>query len=198
MTATGQSRQDDRARFEALYVENYGSIYSYVARRASPGGASDVTDIVAEVFTVAWRRRSDLRPAAEDRLWLFGVARRCVLAHYRRTGRTRQLVDRLISTHSRDAVSDSTGGFSDSRVSAALERLRPSDREVLLLALWDELNHADIASILHCSTNAVALRLKRAKARLEVLLDLPRTTSEVRALEIAQPTIHTTPKLKEV
>jgi len=198
MTAMGQPRRDDRTRFETLYVENYGSIYSYVARRVSPNGVSDVADIVAEVFTVAWKRRSGFPLAPEDRLWLFGVARRCVFAHYRSTSRSRQLVDRLVSTHTLDAAPDSAGGFSDTRVSATLEHLRPSDREVLLLALWDGFSHAEIASILHCSTNAVTLRLKRAKTRLEVLLDLPRTTSEARALDIAHPSVPAPPKLKEV
>jgi len=196
MTETGQPRQDDRARFESLYVENYGSIYSYVARRATPGGASEAADIVAEVFTVAWRRRTELPPAPEDRLWLFGVARRYVFDHYRRNGRSRQLVDRL--GHARDISPESSEILSNGRVAAALERIRPSDREVLLLAFWDEMSHADIASILHCSPNAVALRLKRAKRRLEVLLDLSRTASEDRALEIEHPKVPATAKLKEV
>jgi RNA polymerase sigma-70 factor (ECF subfamily) len=198
MTATNQPRQDDQTRFESLYVENYGSIYSYVARRVSAGGTADVADIAAEVFTVAWRRRANLPLAPEDRLWLFGVARKCVQAHFRNSNRSRNLVDRLISTRPRDVTVDSSGGSTDTRVAAALEALRPGDREVLMLALWDGLTHAEIASILHCSTNAVALRLKRARARVEVLLDLRRTPLKTRPLELEPPTIPAAPKLKEV
>jgi RNA polymerase sigma factor (sigma-70 family) len=40
------------------------------------------------------------------------------------------------------------------------------DREVLLLAAWERLSTAEIASVLGCSENAAALRLHRARRRL--------------------------------
>jgi RNA polymerase sigma-70 factor, ECF subfamily len=32
--------------------------------------------VVAETFTIAWRRADDMPPGDEARLWLYGVARR--------------------------------------------------------------------------------------------------------------------------
>jgi DNA-directed RNA polymerase specialized sigma24 family protein len=55
-------------------------------------------------------------------------------------------------------------------VRAALQELRPPDREVILLVYWDGLSHIEAASVLGCSANAVALRIKKAKARLETKL----------------------------
>jgi RNA polymerase sigma-70 factor (ECF subfamily) len=57
-------------------------------------------------------------------------------------------------------------------VRAALQELRPFDREVVLLVYWDGLSHAEAASVLGCSVNAVALRIKKAKARLQIQLGL--------------------------
>ncbi|MER7505194.1 sigma factor-like helix-turn-helix DNA-binding protein [Nonomuraea pusilla] len=50
---------DERlARFEAVYQETYGRVTAYAARRcASP---QDTADVVAETFTVAWRRVDEL------------------------------------------------------------------------------------------------------------------------------------------
>jgi RNA polymerase sigma-70 factor (ECF subfamily) len=52
------------------------------------------------------------------------------------------------------------------RVKDAIARLKPSDREVFTLIVWDELDHRAAARVLGCSPNAVAVRLHRARARL--------------------------------
>ena len=54
----------------------------------------------------------------------------------------------------------------DQEVLDALSRLRPTDRELLRLAVWEELPHAAIGEILGCSAHAVDQRLYRATRRL--------------------------------
>ena len=44
-----------------------------------------------------------------------------------------------------------------------LGKLRPRDREILMLHFWDELSTAEIAASLGCTENSVAVRLHRAK-----------------------------------
>ena len=51
-------------------------------------------------------------------------------------------------------------------VMAALDRLRPGDRELVRLAVWEELPHADIGAILGCSAHAVDQRLHRVTKKL--------------------------------
>ena len=51
-------------------------------------------------------------------------------------------------------------------VVTASRRLPDADREVLRLAAWEGLSHAQIAISLGCSENAAALRLHRARQRL--------------------------------
>ncbi|MER7134470.1 RNA polymerase sigma factor [Streptosporangium saharense] len=66
---------DERmVRFEAVYRETYGRITAYAVRRC--GSPQDVADVVAETFTVAWRRIAEVPPGREALLWLYGVARR--------------------------------------------------------------------------------------------------------------------------
>jgi RNA polymerase sigma factor (sigma-70 family) len=150
--------------FQELYMAQYGSVYAYVHRRLAGG---DVSDVVAEVFAVAWRRLDDAPSAPEDRLWLYGVARRCVWRAYRSGWRRRRLQTRL-SDEAR-ARASRNGATDDARavlVGGAIERLRPADREVLRLVMWEGLTHTEAALVLGCSANAVALRLRRARARL--------------------------------
>ncbi|MEV7908225.1 RNA polymerase sigma factor, partial [Streptomyces anulatus] len=68
-------------RFETVYRETYGQITAYAARRCD--SPQDAADVVAETFTVAWRRMDELPSGEEATLWLYGVARR-VLANHRR------------------------------------------------------------------------------------------------------------------
>jgi RNA polymerase sigma-70 factor (ECF subfamily) len=108
-------------------------------------------------------------PAAPgDRLWLYGVARRCVLRHHRTNWRRSRLQARVLGAVSEQppplssrSIDPLTGHVRD-----AIARLRPLDREVLRLVMWEELSHAEAAEVLGCSVNAVALRLRRARGRL--------------------------------
>jgi RNA polymerase sigma factor (sigma-70 family) len=170
--ATASDRDLLRAeRFRALYLEQYASIYTYVHRRL-PGSETEVHDVVAEVFAVVWRRPDEVPAAPEDRLWLYGVARRCVL-RARRSGFRRWRLQERLSDEERTRES-ANGHSGDSRAAllrAAIERLRPADRDVLALVLWEGLTHAEAASVLGCSSNAVGLRLHKAKRRLRAELE---------------------------
>ena len=187
--------EDDRdqreRRFRLLYEEHYRSIQAYAVRRVEP--ADDVADVVAEVFTIAWRRLARIPEPPADRLWLYGVARRVAAGKLRSARRRRQLTARLQASHAADrnpgahdqesaqglgqllvhgAVADGTvdGAVGDGtvrdRLAVAIAGLRPAEREALALVLWDELSHAEAAQVLGCSVNAVAIRVHRAKARL--------------------------------
>lgn len=162
---------DRRNRFRALYLAHHGSVYAYVHRRLA-GPEAEVHDVVAEVLAILWRCLDELPAAPEDRLWLYGVARRCVL-RARRSGLRRWRLQARLSDEARARLA-LNGHAGDSRsvlVRAAIERLRPIDREVLRLVLWEGRTHAEAASALGCSVNAVGLRLHKARRRLRAELE---------------------------
>jgi RNA polymerase sigma-70 factor (ECF subfamily) len=162
--------RDREERFDALYNAHYRAIYSYVYRRLS-SQTTDVADTVAEVFTVAWRRLDDTPAGEAERLWLYGVAHRCVL-HARRSDRRRiRLLERL--TDEARTTSSTEPSSREEEVQAAIEQLKEGDREVLRLVLWEGLTHAQAAVVLDCSTNAVAQRLHAARERLRARLTEP-------------------------
>ena len=47
-----------------------------------------------------------------------------------------------------------------------MESLRPRDRELVRLIAWEQLSHAEVANMLGCSVNAVAIRWHRSIKRL--------------------------------
>jgi RNA polymerase sigma factor (sigma-70 family) len=163
---TTESSRENLVNFEILYSASYKDIYSYVYRRL-PYSTSDVADIVSDVFTTAWRRIGDLPAAPQDRPWLFGVARLRLLEHQRSHFHLQRLFSRLEAEPSRVNPSDFAADPRYLRIRMALKELRQMDREVLTLVYWDGLSHHEVASVLGCSVNAVALRVKKAKVRLQ-------------------------------
>jgi RNA polymerase sigma factor (sigma-70 family) len=156
-------------RFEALYRDSYKAIFGYVLRRID-GDLDAVGDLVAEVFVVALRRPDAIPLPPQDRLWLYGVARRVLLDHQRRHSRRIRLESALRSQAAVSATRPGDDQPSLLRVRAAMEQLRPADREALQLVAWDGLSHAEAAHVLGCTANAVALRIHKAKARLREIL----------------------------
>ena len=156
---TSTSGVRERA-FEALYTAHYQAIAGYVLRRVP---ADEADDVIAQVFTVAWRRFDSVPAPPEDRLWLFGVARNSVADQLRAGRRRLHLWARLIQQAAAPGFSASTADPTGEQVRAAMCALRPADREALQLVLWDELSHAEAAAVLGCSPNAFELRYRRAR-----------------------------------
>jgi RNA polymerase sigma-70 factor, ECF subfamily len=165
MRADGREDAGRRERFEALYSDEYTSIYAYVYRRLHYA-ASEVPDVVAEVFSVAWRRLDELPQGGEARLWLYGLARHLLLNHRRGSRRRLRLLARLRGEASSGVTVSVAADPADAWLAAAIERLPDAYREALRLVSWEGCSHAEAAQILGCSVNAVALRLHKAKARL--------------------------------
>jgi RNA polymerase sigma-70 factor, ECF subfamily len=157
---------DRKARFEAIYTETYEPILGYVLRRCS--SPDDAADLVAEIFTVAWRRLDDIPDGDRARLWLYGVARRVVAKHWSKEATRRH---RTTSLHPKlqDEIAVPVDDVPDmSAVAQAFRRLSEGDRELLRLVAWEGLDHAAIATVLRASKGAV--RLHRARKRLTRLL----------------------------
>ena len=161
-----RTESDVNSAFETLVRDHRQEVLTYCARRAT---RSDAWDAASEVFLVAWRRFDSVPPEPEARAWLFGVAYK-VLANQRRSAsRRRRLFERITSAQSMEAfLSDEPliATPADDEVMKALSRLKAADREVLQLALWEELSRNEIAQALGISTEAVHKRFSRAKKRL--------------------------------
>ena len=154
-------------RFERLWDDHAPAVLRYARRRCV---SDDVDDVVAETFTVAWRRLSE---APEYPLpWLLGICRN-VAANVSRARRRRDaLRGRITAAYGSPAAPSAEDGAvgdgseSADRVVAALAGLPDADRELLTLLAWDGLSRAEAAESLGCSRGALAVRLHRARRRL--------------------------------
>ncbi|HEX5246996.1 MAG TPA: sigma-70 family RNA polymerase sigma factor [Gaiellaceae bacterium] len=158
---------DRERRFRRLYERHYPALLAYALRRTT--GSADAHDVVADTFLVLWRRFSDAPSSDEEALlWLYGIARRVLANRHRTRQRQERLAQRFadalnqststedVATHRRDAQ----------RLLEALLELSDSERELLMLAAWEQLSTSELARVLGCTENAAAIRLHRARKRL--------------------------------
>jgi len=157
------------ARFEALVADTGTDLLAYAARRTT--SADDAADIVAETFLIAWRKVDKLPAGDEARLWLFGVARNVLRRGASRAYLERAAVERLAGELREAIAPKETEGSPVLR--AALTRLPEAQREVLLLAAWEELSPRGIATVTGVPANLVRVRLHRARRGLLRELERP-------------------------
>lgn len=165
-------------RFTDLFEQNHGEVLAYCTRRISRIEADDIT---AEVFAIAWRRIDEVEWATA-RPWLFGIARGVLANRWRSLERRSRLSEKVSGLGV--AWDDSPDVVvirreQDAVVIAALDAMKPTDREVLALAAWEELSAPEIATVLGITTSAAEQRLHRAKRRFAKVLDASPSNSQV-------------------
>ncbi|WP_328997516.1 sigma-70 family RNA polymerase sigma factor [Kribbella sp. NBC_00709] len=155
------------ADFERLFAGHHDEVLRYFVRRLDI--RADAADLVAETFLIAWRRMNDV-PDGQPLPWLYGVARR-VLANHRR-GETRRhgLADKL-RDDLRSMPAEPETALELRHAAEIFRQLSDADRELLSLVAWEGLDTAQLAAALGCARSTAAVRLHRARRRLERLMN---------------------------
>ncbi len=154
--------------FEAVARAVVEPVRRYLHRRTD---AATADDALGEVLLVLWRRAADV--PADPVPWAIGVARLCLANAERSRRRQHRLVARIGPAGPEpDPAEDVAGALDDAaRIRAALTSLSDADAELLRLSAWDGLTNDQLAQLLGITTNAVAIRLHRARGRLRTALE---------------------------
>jgi RNA polymerase sigma factor (sigma-70 family) len=176
---------DAEARFRALFVETYAALRRYARHRGfSP---TDSDDLVAEVFTIAWRRIDDVPEDATP--WLFGVARNVSRNLRRGELRAARMLARLPRPEIQHPVEPDESADSEV-IRNALASLDERDRELLVLVAWDGLTPQQAATALGSTAGATRVRLHRARARFAAALTNGELTAVVETPRVERTGIH--------
>ena len=163
--------------FNRLYEDNVERLRAYAWRRDS----HHAEEIVAETFLIAWRR---LERVPEDAFpWLIGVARN-VRLNLRRGDRRRDALQQRVAAEPIVEADLAVTVTEHETLKQALRHLGERDREILLLAAWEDLDPASIAAALGCARATVSIRLFRARRRLAAAL----AKSDGQQLLVVEPT----------
>lgn len=166
--------------FAGFYARYRLQVLAYCARRVGP---TEAADACSETFLVAWRRRHELPTSTETLPYLYGIASRVVSNHRRSLRRRLRLDARLAGlgpVPEEDPSALVVRREQDLQLQAAVGRLGPRDREIVMLYAWEDLPRETIAHLLGMSKAAVDQRIHRAYRRLARVLEsngsAPRTS----------------------
>jgi RNA polymerase sigma-70 factor (ECF subfamily) len=148
------------AEFERAYAKHLPAVSGYLYRRVE---RRFVEDLAADVFAVAWRRRGSVREG-EELPWLYRISANVVANHRRKQATGVALFAALRPADSAPSAEEIV--IADAALGAAWRELRPREREILALALVEDLAISEIAIALGVSVNATSVRLSRAKKAL--------------------------------
>lgn len=151
--------------FSTRYTEFVVPITRFVARRVD---RSEVDDVVADVFSIAWRKHKQVTDG-QELPWLYRIASNVISNHRRKLATNTRLIATL--TVRDPAPSAESIAIADLSLAEAWGKLSPTYREVLALTAIDGLSVGEVAVVLGVTANAVSVRLNRARTQLASELD---------------------------
>jgi RNA polymerase sigma-70 factor, ECF subfamily len=161
---------DDDA-FEEL-VARYHPRLRYYLRRLLPG-EDEVDDVLQEVWLAVFRALPRLADPSAFVAWLYRIARNKSAIQWRRQPDRSLEAGEVVE----DASHDNEFGADDAQeIHAALGRLAPDHREVLVLRFLEDMPYEQIAKVTGCPLGTVRSRLHYAKSALRRTIDERRTT----------------------
>jgi RNA polymerase sigma-70 factor (ECF subfamily) len=175
-------RAGDSQTFDHL-IRQYGGRLLSVTRRIL-GNDDEAREAVQEAFVAAFRARQQFHADARISTWLHRIAVNAALMRLRsRKRRPEDSIDDLLPSFKADGhhaerfrsweePADVAIGRKETAtfVREAIDRLPESYRVVLLLRDIDGLSTEETAKMLEITTNAVKIRLHRARMALRTLL----------------------------
>lgn len=135
------------------------------------GDAGEAEEVAQEALLAAHDGFASFRGEGSPRAWLLGIGRRrCARRLAKRSRRQRRL--RLVppAEHAPGPDEALARARAAQRVRAALEALRPTDREALVLRYEGELSYRDMGAALGIDEATARKRASRALGRLKDVL----------------------------
>ena len=166
---TRRSQAGDTEAFGELVTKYRTKIFTIVC--CIVGNENDAWDIAQEGFLKAWRSIHRFEGRSSFYTWLYSITVNLTLDSLRRKGRREEveLSDTIPSFLPGPGVDYECTEIRE-QVDAALARLSPEHRAVVLLKELEDLQYDEIAEVLNLSIGTVMSRLFYARKKLQSML----------------------------
>ncbi|MSR87098.1 RNA polymerase sigma factor [Candidatus Peribacteria bacterium] len=156
--------------FEALYTLHIDPVYRYLVRRTRDRAIAE--DLTSMTFMKALESFRSFNPDKGQPLaWLYRIARNTLIDHYRDPrGHSLDLEEAETIASDDEADASAIQSMDSKLVHKALASLKPLQREVVMLRVWEGLPYKEIARITGKSEGNCKLLFFRACSQLRTLL----------------------------
>ena len=155
----------DKSALHEIYEKYIGYIYSIVFQVVQ--NKEDAEDITSEFFIKLWKLADTYRSGKGHRAWMATIARNMAIDLLRKNKRevlTEDFVDSISDHASDDDVEGEV--LADMSLRAALDTLKPGEREIVNMKIMGELTFQEIADILKQPMGTVTWRYQNAIKKL--------------------------------
>jgi RNA polymerase sigma-70 factor (ECF subfamily) len=156
-------QRGSREAFDELFARYREPLYGFFRRRLATKDRAE--DLAQETFLAVIRAAVRYEPRAMVKTYLYGIALKLLAAERRKLSGNEPQID---DDHepAEDSPSDNALW-----VRQALEKLDSSEREILMLREYEQLNYVEIGELLRLPVNTVRSRLFRARMELKSFLE---------------------------
>ena len=160
----------DRQALAELYARYRLPLFQYLLHFTADSGLAE--ELLQDTLVAVWKNAGSFRGPGRPAAWLFGIARRRACKRLRRRELPRADVAALETLPAGDPEPEAAllAGVARDELVAAIGRLAPVHREVLLLIFVHEFAYQETADVLGVPLGTVKSRLSNAKRALRVLL----------------------------
>ena len=155
--------------------DRYGALVWSLARRHTRI-ASEAEDAVQEIFLALWKNASRFDPSkASEATFVTMIARRRLIDLHRYKERR---PESKTAESDFDLMPDLRSGGIEKRAEArqaarAIERLKPKEREAILLSVYQGMSHSEISSHMELPLGTVKTYIRRGLGRVREMLENP-------------------------
>jgi RNA polymerase sigma-70 factor (ECF subfamily) len=163
-----KSREGDTQAFGELVLRHQRMIHALTYRMT--GSLADSADLAQEAFIRAFQRLEDFRGEAKFSSWLYQIAMRTCLNWRKSHARREQLHrDWAEQQPAGGSEGESVAGLDDQsrRIQDVLMKLPTKQRAAIVLTVYEDMNHAEAATVLGCSEATVSWRVFAARRKLK-------------------------------
>lgn len=158
-------KNGDKNALHEIYEAYIGYIYSVVFQIVS--NREDAEDITSEFFIKLWKLADTYHGGNGHRAWMAAIARNMAIDLLRKTKRevlTDDFADTALENASDECVEQAV--ISDMSLKAALDTLKPNEREVVNLKIMGGLTFQEIADILKIPLGTITWRYQNSMKKL--------------------------------
>lgn len=157
-------------RFEAEAMPHMNDLFRTAVRVL--GERSQAEDVVQEAYLQAWKSFHRFEPGTNCRAWLFKILFHCINHQRRKWFRFPLLKDseEFLEANLTYPV-PIPDHLTDEEILAAMDKMPPDFRQVVLLVDVEEFSYKEAAGILNVPIGTVMSRLSRARKLLRESLD---------------------------
>jgi len=162
-----EAARTDPSAFSELYHRYVTPVYRYLLRRV--GNQAEAEDLTAQVFIEVLEGLVAYREKGNFTAWLFTIARRRAIDHYRKKQELVELDDNLIaSSESNDPVEIVSKREEIRHLEALITNLDEEKQELLRLRYAGGLTYAEIGNLQGRSEAAVKMAVQRTLHSLKL------------------------------